>query len=145
MAVATPTAPTIIAIRLTRLRKIVASSRPRVISGWLSRKSTMRARGKTLLQLRRAPRPRAARLRWKPQQVALRRRGCRVLISPVRSSPPRLIISRGPTLKLPVMRSGSSTTTPATRKSCPPSRTASPTVHAQADQQVLGDGHGRRR
>ncbi len=33
IAVATPNAPTIMAIKLTRLKKVVASSRPCVISG----------------------------------------------------------------------------------------------------------------
>ena len=50
IAVATPMAPTISVIKLTRLRNVVARLRPWVMMGWVSRKSAIRASGKAFFR-----------------------------------------------------------------------------------------------
>ena len=126
MAVATPIEPTIKAIRLIRLRNVVACSRPRVSRGCVSRKSAMTASGKAFFSsalTSSTPAPGvgagslkrwrcAARLPW--------------LIKPARCKVSRRTITRGPTFRLPAMRSGSAITTAASFRSSLPRRTVSP-------------------
>ena len=137
----TPSAPTISAIRLTRLRKRVARSRPRRIVGWISRKSETRPSSKPSSRILRASAieiPSAG----KPEQVALRGPAADAESARRAASPSWLIMTRGPTLNEPVMRSGSSRTAAATRNSASPRRTVSPTLDAEPQKQVVGADDG---
>ena len=125
IAVATPRPPTIMAIRLTRLRKLTARSRPRRMVGCVSRKSATRAPGspsRSACRVSSTERPSAGSLNRNRCEARLP--GC---IRPVRSSASAESMTRGPTFMLPVMRSGSTVRTPAMRNSSLPRRTASPT------------------
>ena len=130
MAMATPMAPTMRAMRLMRERKVVERVSPRVMSGWVSRKSITMASGKASLSswrrastvlLLTAASGVKGNLKSKRWAARLPKR-----IRFVRSRPARDIIKRGPTLRLPAMRSGSLSTMAATRKSMPPTLMVSP-------------------
>ena len=121
----TPIAPTISAIKLTRLRNTVARSSPAVIIGcdWL-KSATVDSGSAALIAARTSSTPGAPAFSLNRNLCADRLPIC---ISPVRSSASRDSISRSPMFRLPDNRSGSEITAAATVKSCPPSRIFSPT------------------
>ena len=123
IAVATPMEPTINAIRLMRLKKVVACSKPRVSRGCVSRKSAMMASGKarfSSLRTSSTPVPGVGAGNLNRCRCAARLPS---LSRPARSKVLRRIITRGPTFKLPAILSGSAVTTAARRRSSVPRRT----------------------
>ena len=66
------------------------------------------------------------------------------VIRPVRSRPSRVIITRGPTLRVPVMRSGSETITPGDAEILAADVQHVAGAHVEAHQQIVGHDYGLR-